>query len=192
MKVKIQNYPSRLTCNTHTNYMTKKYGYYVDCDKEQTKFENCLEWCDGRLQNFYNIFNRLWFDRRQQKVSVHIDPWDTWSMDCTLAPIIIPMLIQLKKTKHGAPYVYPEDVPDKLRPTNDFDRWDYVLDEMIWAFEQKCRDHWEQDYYGPYNKGKDETFGFFEWTDDKGREKHQQKMSNGFRLFGKYYENLWD
>lgn len=188
MKVKIQNYPNRLTCNTHTNYMTKKYGY-VDWDAEQTKFENCLEWCDGRLQDFYNIFNWLWFDRRQQKVSIHIDPWDTWSMDCTLAPIITPMLIQLKKTKHSVPYVYPEDVPDKLRPTIMMeDRWDYVLDEMIWAFEQKCRDHWEQNYYGPYT---DELFEC-EWTDDKRREKHQQKMSNGFRLFGKYYENLWD
>ena len=65
---------------------------------------------------------------------------------------------------------------------------------MIWAFEQKTRDHWEEDYYGPYIEGEDGKMlsGHFEWTDDKGRQAHQERMSNGFRLFGKYYENLWD
>ena len=39
---------------------------------------------------------------------------------------------------------------------------------------------------------KRELFGRFEWTDDEGRKKHQERMSNGFRLFGKYFESLWD
>ncbi len=39
----------------------------------------------------------------EQKVSVRIDPWDTWSMDRTLALIVHPMLKQLHKTNHGAP-----------------------------------------------------------------------------------------
>ena len=25
-----------------------------------------------------------------------------------------------------------------------------------------------------------------------GMKRHQDRMSNGFRLFGKYYEGLWD
>jgi hypothetical protein len=67
------------------------------------------------------------------------------------------------------------------------------MDEMIWAFEQKCRDHWEEDYYGPYIDGEDGVFsGHFEWTDNEGRMKHQERMTNGFKLFGEYYENLWD
>ena len=52
-----------------------------------------------------------------QKVSIRIDPWDTWSMDTTLAHIVLPMLKQLKATKHGAPQVDVEDVPEELRPT---------------------------------------------------------------------------
>lgn len=131
-----------------------------------------------------------------QKVEVHIDPWDTWSMDHTLAPIILPMLKQLKETKHGAPAVEFKDVPEELMPPdaeavkklymengetdeNFFKRWDYVLDEMIWAFEQKCREDWMEDF--DYNK----------W-DSEGVKAHQDRMSNGFRLFGKYYESLWD
>jgi hypothetical protein len=130
-------------------------------------------------------------------------------MDHTLAPIILPMLKQLKETKHGAPNVDPKDVPKELRATKAqqnkyaklgevdpkfFERWDWVMDEMIWTFEQKCRDHWEEDYYGPYIRDEDGGMlgGHFEWTDDEGRKKHQERMSNGFRLFGKYFENLWD
>ena len=123
-----------------------------------------------------------------------IHKWDTWSMDHTLSYIIVPMLIQLKDTKHGAPNVDYDDVPEELRPSEDwikrynydgetdpyfFIRWDWILDEMIWAFEQKCRDDWMEDY--DYNK----------W-DSEGAKAHQERMSNGFRLFGKYYENLWD
>ena len=46
---------------------------------------------------------------------VKIDRWDTWSMDHTLAFIILPMLKQLKADKHGAPFVDDEDVPEHLR-----------------------------------------------------------------------------
>lgn len=206
MKIKIGNYPNRLMFNLHSNYMNKKYGY-VDWPTEQSKFENCLEWIDDRVQDFYNIFNRLWFDERQQKIKVHIDRWDTWSMDNTLAHIVVPMLIQLKETKHGAPLVDNADVPDRLQTnilddfkykedgTTDkhfFARWDYVLDEMIFAFEQKCRDHWESDYY-KYEDDPDAKFGFkLVWEDREGSKAHQERMSNGFRLFGKYYEALWD
>ena len=46
---------------------------------------------------------------------VKIDRWDTWSMDHTLAHIVLPMLKQLQKDKHGSPYVEDEDVPEELR-----------------------------------------------------------------------------
>jgi hypothetical protein len=210
MKVKVGNYANRLTCNIHTCFMDYKYGVINWPDETLWSHEDYVfQAIEDGIQSVYDIVNWIWFDRRTQKVKVRIDKWDTWSMDHTLAPIILPMLKQLKETKHGAPYVYPVDVPTKLRPTKKelleytkkaetdpkwFDRWDYVLDEMIWAFEQKNRDHWEDDYYGPYIESEDkrELFGRFEWIDDEGRQKHQERMTNGFKLFGKYYENLWD
>jgi hypothetical protein len=85
---------------------------------------------------------------------VKIDRWDTWSMDHTLSQIILPMLKQLNKEKHGAPFVDDEDVPDELKSinaepkenewdtdSNHFKRWDYVMGEMIWAFEHLVDDH---------------------------------------------------
>jgi hypothetical protein len=208
MKVKIGKYTDRLICNIHSNHMNKKYGY-VDWPEVQDRKDHVLEVIDNRVQSVYNVVNWLWLDRRTQKVKVHIDKWDTWSMDSTLAPIILPMLVQLKATKHGAPNVDNADVPRELRmskkdmtqfvkdgPTDDkfFKRWDWILDEMIWAFEQKNRDHWEEDYYGPYIESEDGKVlsGRFEWTDDEGRQKHQERMSNGFSLFGKYFESLWN
>jgi len=210
MKVRIGNYPNRLICRVHTRYMDRKYGY-VDWPEpeQQTRFQRSLELFEDAVQSVYNVFNWIWFDRRKQKVKIRIDRQDTWSMDHTLAPIILPMLVQLKATKHGAPMVDMKDVPKELRATKKqldeygkngevdpkhFERWDWILDEMIWAFEQKNRDRWEEDYYGPYIESEDkrELFGRFEWIDDEGRKKHQERMSNGFRLFGTYYENLWD
>ena len=216
MKVKISNYPSRLSSRLFTEYMQDKYGY-VDWPKERTRFERGLEWWDDRLQDFYNIFNWLYFDRRQQKVSIRIDPWDTWSMDHTLSEIITPMLIQLKETKHGAPIVDDEDVPEELKSTsappkenewdtddNHFERWDWVLDEMIFAFDAKRQNDWQDQFYSgqvdltwkPIGdgevsemvKGPNDTFK----VDEVGLKAYHCRIQNGFRLFGKYYENLWD
>jgi hypothetical protein len=159
---------------------------------------------------------------------VKIDKWDTWNMDGTLSRIILPMLKQLQATKHGSPLVDDEDVPEELRSTaapakenewdtdgNHFKRWDWVMDELIWTFEQLHPDNdWEQQYYsGEHDTslvktektypnpetGKEEaTYQMVEGPkhtfkiDSEGLHKHQQRITNGLRLFGKYYQGLWD
>jgi len=143
---------------------------------------------------------------------VKIDRWDTWSMDHTLAHIILPMLKQLDKEKHGAPYTNDEDVPEYLRShmaqpkENEWDtdslhfmRWDWILAEMIWAFEQEIKDDDEHQFFDHSECG-DEKFPWNEngqyvskvKVDREGLEAHQKRKANGFRLFGKYYQNLWD
>ena len=140
---------------------------------------------------------------------VKIDRWDTWSMDYSLSFIIVPMLKQLKETKHGSPCVDDEDVPEELKSTsappkendwdtdeNHFKRWDWALNEMIWAFEQnlsydsedKFFDHAEWD-----EKEKDFGKNLHKIKIDQvGLKAHQDRKANGFRLFGKYYQGLWD
>ena len=181
MKVKIGKFPTRLMCSIHSNFMNKKYEYNWPDEMLWDHEDFVIQAIDDGIQNVYDMFNWIWFDRRKQKVSIRIDKHDTWSMDHTLAPIILPMLKQLKETNHGYPALLGEN------------EWDDIMDEMIWAFEQKCRDHWEADYYGPYIDGEDGVFsGHFEWTDNEGLKAHQERMTNGFKLFGEYYENLWD
>ena len=119
-------------------------------------------------------------EREQAGTQIVIHSWDTWNMDNTLALIIHPMLVQLKKTTHG----YPSNLTEE--------RWNKLLDEMIWAFEQKNVD-WEDQYYGPLVDNPNGVMGQdFEWVDLDGLQKHRERMTQGFRLFGRYFENLWD
>jgi hypothetical protein len=141
-------------------------------------------WADRLRPLCEGVKNLL--DRIHPKITyVKIDKWDVWNMDTTLAHIILPMLKQLNKAKHGAPNVDDEDVPEELKSTssppkecvwdtdaNHFKRWDWVMNEMIWAFEYKLKDT-DLDEYD-------------QWSANGVRAK------NGFRLFGKYYEALWD
>jgi len=169
--------------------MHKKYGYRLP--KERSWFENLLEKLENLIQTYYMPPINYFLDKRKQKVNVRIDRWDTWSMDHTLAHIILPMLKQLKETKKGDPFTDDEDVPPELRSTNakpkknewdtdefHHDRWDWILDEMIYAFDCKAN--------------KDDAYMRFDIYNRDGMEKEQKRISNGFRLFGKYYENLWD
>lgn len=176
----------------------------------------------------FPLFDKLcmWFyNKRKRQIKVHIDNYDIWSMDDTLAHIILPMLKLLKEKKHGSPMVDNEDLPEHLRHNNwasnesmqldmfaceETDnliwdsyriRWNWILDEMIWAFEQKLTDDWDEQYWKvkpeldlddyPEDEGK-EVIPVRWKCDYEGRQKHQDRISNGFRLFGKYYEGLWD
>lgn len=185
MKVNIGGYRSRMVCSLYENYMDKKYGARNWGDPTTT-FERLVERVDDIIQWLYdnsiNLYRDTW---DEQKINVEIHKYDTWSMDHTLAHIILPMLKQLKETRQGAPWIDFEDVIEELRLADHNERWDWVLGEMIWAFEQKVRDDWESDYY-VYEGTK------LVRTDIEGRTDHQGRMSNGFRLFGRYYESLWD
>jgi len=153
---------------------------------------------------------------------IKIDRYDTWSMDHTLSPIILPMLRQLQETKHGAPFVDDKDVPKELRSTsappkenewdtddNHFRRWDWVLDEMIFAFEHIVNTDWEDEFRtGKMSHrtvacewdeaGKATMYRWEEQPDHtykydmEGAQKVHKRIQNGLCLFGKYYQALWD
>jgi hypothetical protein len=219
MKVKIGKYPSLLRCSVFSDYMNKKYGY-VAWPTTYSKFETILEKIEDAIQVVYNIPNKLYFDNKRQAITVQIDPWDTYSMDHTAALVILPMLKQLKETKQGAPHVDDKDVPRHLRTppgwkqseqfknheidSNHFKRWDWVMDEMIFAFETKIDESFENQFYsGEHDivwtkeegndlfrmeRGPNDTFKI----DMIGLKKFNDRVKNGFSLFGKYYEALWD
>ena len=191
--------------------------------KKEIDYEEPLidKWSD-RLNPICEALRKI-LDKVHPKIDyVKIDYWDTWSMDNTLAPIILPMLKQIKETKHGSPIVDLEDVPEHLRTTGTqeyeeqsvFDfykedksydddypnihaRWEWVLDEMIWAFEQKANDDSEEQFFDhsecddkfPWDN--DGTFQSKLKVDWDGLKAWQKRKENGFRLFGKYYEGLW-
>lgn len=158
--------------------------------------------------------------KKKRRVKIHIDPYDTWNMNDTLALIILPMLKQLNEKKHGAPYVEDEDVPEGLglrsteadpkendydTDSNHFKRWDWVMNEMIWGFEQVVDPDDEEQFWKvhpeldfadyPEDEGKVtipvrwKVEGECDWD---GMRAHQARIQNAMRLFGVYFRNLWD
>lgn len=171
---------------------------------KQTWLYNFLEWI---------------YEKKKRTIKVKIDPWDTWNADETLAIIILPLLKQYKEHHDGGPCVDDSDVPEGmgLRASeappkesewdvdeNHFKRWGWVLDEIIWAFEQLQPDcDWDSQYHsgtidyvteplenGSYRlaHGPNHTAKF----DSEGYKAHRDRIQNGLRLFGKFYSSLWD
>lgn len=139
------------TQDLETWWYKTRYGKY-DWEikkKDRDRWDHAFE----AFANFWQITVCVpvnWLKNKcEREIKIKIHDYDTWSMDATLAPIILPMLKQLNKTKHGAPWTKDEDVPEELRSTaappkeneydtdaNHFLRWDWIIGEMIWAFEQ--------------------------------------------------------
>lgn len=180
--------------------------------------EPIVEFWNGILSPFCSVLFdiRQFFNRDIRYVK--IDTWDAWSLEHTLSPIILPILKELKRIKHGAPFIEDADVPPKLRANRDarykgrylapdlhkindnvdkkfFKRFDYILDEMIWTFEQLSMDDHEGQFYdhSKSKKIKDINKSVRAIKIDRvGLRKHNERIDNGLRLFGKYYRTLWD
>lgn len=147
------------------------------------------------------------YDRRERQVYVHIDRYDVWNMDDTLRLIIGPMFVKLKATKHGSGFVEDSDVPDHLKSTaappreNAWDsdanlhaRYDWLLDEMIWAF---TTDHEEarHAFYDHSGVDKSQTLEAQIHSiqiDRDALDAYEVRVTNAYRLFGKYYQTFWD
>lgn len=193
---------------------------YID-EEDYDRIDKFVYWAFDRAADLFRPINR-WSNNRRRKIKIHIDNYDVWSMDHTLAMIIVPMLKTLKEQKHGSPTVDPEDVPEELRPSVEpsdengwvddthHERWTWVLDEMIWAFEQHASDD-DTSQFHHNSDNMEMKFTKIEGTkwntldivpkdpnkplhfyDREAHMKHEDRKANGRRLFAKYYGGLWD
>ena len=190
MKVYIGPYIDPIRIRLHDRHMIRKYGlsYYLD---EQDRWDEFIEKIDSTIQWFLDKTINYFRTEVERDINIRIDPYDIWSMDHTLALVIHPMLLRIKKAKGGSPQVDDGDVPEHLKsttaekqPEQDYDvdsnyhaRWEYVLDEMIFAFENIIDDSKEYQLYKPYDKDRLAA--------------HTKRIQNGLNLFGKYYRDLW-
>ena len=179
-------------------------------------------WLDEKVPGLTKLC--LWLEsKKKRKIKVRLDPYDTWSLDNTLAYIILPGLKQLRDTSQSFGYIEDSDAPPEMckaiaedqedfYDSNAHKRWVWALNEMIFAFECKINDDWDEQFWsGEWGKAEFEDAGEelidgemvklskplasmmgTRTCDWEGRQKMQDRISNGFRLFGKYYEALWD
>jgi hypothetical protein len=158
-------------------------------DKSPEWFNNLCEWVESK---------------RHRKIKIKIHDYDVWGMEHTLALIIHPMLIKMKETKHGSPYVESKDLPEHLqfgdskgRLDNDIDwhtNWNWVLDEMIWAFGEILDEEGDSKFVTyPDTSPKDFNDHIDQIKIDKeGLEQYNERILRGTTLFGKYYRGLWN
>lgn len=125
-----------------------------------------------------------------RKVDVTIDDYDLWSLDCTLAYVILPALKQFKEQNDAIPgglvetaYTtgqmeldlgMTEEQVSELRWLEGERQWNEILDKMIWSFERIL------DQFSPEE----------DYTTRRTKE-YQDKLDEGLALFGKYYRCLW-
>ena len=120
--------------------------------------------------------------KKERKIDIRIDRYDSWSMDSTLALIIHPLLIQLKETKHGIPSEMFDIVGVEWEKHTDeefqrcIDKWDEIMDIMIDAFYKIIHDE-NEPFDAPY------------YVENKA---YNDRIQEGCELFGRYFRDLWD
>jgi len=214
MKVNIDNY-------------TSYWGPYQVADLLKhfgVSEDRCCDIGDKLVETWFGKF-LIWIDsKKKRKVKVKIHDYDTFSIDTTMAYIMLPLLKRFQATKMSNALVMDEDVPENLRSYNapptkysyqwdglSSKRWDWVLDEMIWAFEQVHVDNdWEAEYvsgnvpleFTPAEYDEEFNVSFKEpevrefnklpAIDTKKYKEYNDRIDNGLLLFGKYFRSLWD
>ena len=174
------------------------------------------EWAKNSPEWFINLCQWV-YDKRKRTVKIHIDKYDVWNMNNTLAEIIVPMLKMLKDTKHGVPQM---DVMNQTSNSSQgsFDfyaegdndafncgvlQWEEIMDKMIFSFESMIKD--DPDFWivkpeldmTKYPEDEGKMCVPVRWHvegkyDTKAATEHFYKVREGCELFGRYYPSLWD
>ena len=123
--------------------------------------------------------------RKNRAFHIHIDDYDVWNLDHTLASIIHPALIRLKETKQGYPQLFEDGmvtphywdkqlhfdfIDEKVEEEYLLNKWNAIMDKMIYSFGVIMND------------------GLF----DKYDQDEWEKIQEGLDLFAKHYTSLWD
>jgi len=123
-------------------------------------------------------------------IDIQIDRYDVQNVDNTISLILVPLLKRYKDVATtGTPIVQDEDLPENLRTTEKNDntiapeetfenddtyfrqkRWNWILDEIIWTFEQYMNDS---------------RFDVIQSSENYYR------VKNGRMLFAKYFDDMW-
>jgi hypothetical protein len=229
MKAHFRQYPGDLipVCRWKSNYEHRRAkvvgdSFYMHDEDSYNDLDKIVFAIFDFLHPLVRPINTWWREDRT-KHYIKVENEDVWDASETLAHVIVPVLKKLKEVKHGSPHVKLEDVPDDLKPESGVlmdkngnvddlhhKRWEWVLDEMIWAFEQELID-WQNLYchnsrqlgleFVPkegttnstikFNYQKDPTKPPY-YRDRDGEKAHYARMKNGRLLFAKYYHGLWD
>ena len=173
---------------------------YDTLDRLVIGFLDGVQWI---LNKTINPFNE-W---RGQKIRVHVDEHDVWSADVTIAHMALPLLEKLRDEKHGYPLIDPKEIeglPRELKPKKKDleeysksgmpdpkaeDRWNWVLNEMIFAMQCITDDSWEDEFFAPSDPNDMMTM---RCIDKEGYDNTHKRINRGLKFFGIWFRSLWD
>lgn len=164
---------------------------------------------------FYKMLEKI-NNKRTRKIKIRLDPWDVWNADESIALILVPILKKFRESRIGSPQISSEDIPEYLIEEKEshehkMKQWEWVLGEMIWAFEQSIESGHEPTESFYYFEGdpvleiqsRDEagfptvykntgTFHKSFYEDKEGLRIYNKRREKGRELFSKYFDALWD
>lgn len=139
-----------------------------------------------------------------EKSKVKINHKDLWSLDYTLAHVILPSLKKFKKHNIGYSYVKPSDVPKKLRfkdvsQAEDIEIYSFGFVNISDSLKKRNRNPslktTNDIFVARYDYVLKEMIFAFKMVikDDSSLldDKVEDRINNGLYLFGKYYRTLW-
>lgn len=118
----------------------------------------------------YDITNQ-YHDDLDPTITIELDGEDMYSLDCTLAPLLLAAVKQFKTVANGCPASLAGIWNDETIETTIEESmavWYAILDDMIYAFEivvQCGAEDWETTDYA--------------------------RVERGLQYFGQYYRDLW-
>lgn len=167
-----------------------KLFFFLSADRR----EAIGEWAkDSIIEDFLDWL----YTKRKRTIKVHIDNYDTWNADQTLAIVIVSVLKDIRKgldVTGGFPIIEDADVPDNLKMPEGvspfeadelllLSRYSYVLDRMIEGFEITAD---TDKFWLGVPPDEEET------AIDKFMEDQESKQKEALRLFAKYFRHLWN
>ena len=171
----------------------KLFGPYKSVDEMCTSMENNETKWDKFTKIFYwpiyrfvNSFNWKYVKGIRRFIQRGYRGWcnaDTWSFDAYLANVILDGLKYLKIHKHG----YPSTCKNEKE-------WDRIMDKMIYTFDIE-KGVCDSDIYIPNNAKEyirlKKTFKNMPTIKLLTGSEHK-KYEEGWKLFRKYFNALWD
>lgn len=179
-----------------------------------------IPWWEASLYRlkWYSRDLAYWLKKQYQRVKYGFPLEESWNFNYTCARWALPRLKQLRDGHVGFPTCFSNN-PDPCDKQKYFDffneipngstqdreygdiKWVEILDKIIWSCE-----HFEDEIDPIYPENYDSRYVVVDVSDkgtkferiDKRKidwspvEEHERKLQEGFELFGKYFQNLWD
>ena len=189
MKVKMGKYSKRVYLSVFDWYVKCKYGdeqYDYDPKNGFEQFVWNVDDIIFRILRPVNVFKDKFFNGRKIKIKVH--DYDVWNADYTMAELIYHVLLKYKDDPNAFLTVDKVDAPEGMKRQQ---RYEYVIDEMIWTFDCLRTGDYMDQYIVDEVEDESAFMGIRVNLDKDKMDEIEQRIENGLRLFGKYFRALW-